>query len=208
VPKDTFYNLPEEKRKKIVDAAIMEFGKYGFDAAGINRIVENSDISKGSFYQYFDDKKDLYKYILELIANEKLKYMSPVFTNPNDHDFFVLIRELYLSGMMFAKENPIMMEIGKKLLSDRNHPIYKEFIGENIGVVNNIFEVLLDSAIQKGEVRKDIDKKMVAYMISILNTGIVEYFLDSTGDDWDQLDDKMMNIVNQFINFLEKGIAV
>ncbi|MBK7453960.1 MAG: TetR/AcrR family transcriptional regulator [Anaerolineales bacterium] len=61
MPKQTFLNLPEEKRNFIINAAADEFAEYGFEAASINRIVANSKISKGSFYQYFEDKADVFR---------------------------------------------------------------------------------------------------------------------------------------------------
>ena len=61
MPKDTFYNLPDEKRALIEDVAMREFATCGYDKASISRIVDTCGISKGSFYQYFLDKKDLFK---------------------------------------------------------------------------------------------------------------------------------------------------
>ena len=63
MPKDTFFNLPEEKRQKIVEAAMLEFENNSFDSASINQIISVAQISKGSFYQYFEDKKDLYMHL-------------------------------------------------------------------------------------------------------------------------------------------------
>ncbi|MRR31852.1 TetR/AcrR family transcriptional regulator [bacterium] len=51
MPKPTFFNLPPEKREKIIDAAVEEFAQNGLENASTNRIVENSGISKGSFYR-------------------------------------------------------------------------------------------------------------------------------------------------------------
>ena len=53
MPKDTFFNLPEDKRALICKVALEEFGEYTFDQASINRIVAKAGIAKGSFYQYF-----------------------------------------------------------------------------------------------------------------------------------------------------------
>ena len=78
------------------DAAINEFSEYGLEKASINRIVENSEIAKGSFYQYFSDKKDLYLHIIQLIGQEKMKYISDTLKNPQKHDIFTLIKELYV----------------------------------------------------------------------------------------------------------------
>ena len=67
MPKQTFLNLPEEKRNTIITAAINEFAEYGLENASTNRIVANSGISKGSFYQYFEDKQDVFMYLLTVV---------------------------------------------------------------------------------------------------------------------------------------------
>jgi len=51
MPKQTFFNLPEEKREMVFNAAVEEFAEHGLKNASTNRIVKNSGIAKGSFYQ-------------------------------------------------------------------------------------------------------------------------------------------------------------
>lgn len=60
----TFLNLPEEKRVRILQSAVDEFIRLPYERTSINRIVENAGIPKGSFYQYFDGKDDLYGYCI------------------------------------------------------------------------------------------------------------------------------------------------
>lgn len=60
MPKETFLNLPKEKQDKIVLEAIKEFAYKGFNNGNIGTIAKNAGVSKGSMYQYFDDKKELY----------------------------------------------------------------------------------------------------------------------------------------------------
>ncbi len=50
MPKDTFLNLIEEKKKRIFDAAVREFSTRCFSEASINQIVKNAGIPEGSFY--------------------------------------------------------------------------------------------------------------------------------------------------------------
>lgn len=68
--KQTFYNLADDKKQRITDAIIKELDEYSYDDISINRIVKNASISRGSFYQYFDDKSDLLKVILEGFSDE------------------------------------------------------------------------------------------------------------------------------------------
>ena len=88
MPKKTFYNLPEEKRKKILDAACSEFLRVPYEEVSINQIIKIAQIPRGSFYQYFDDKDDLFDYFIH-IYKEKLdttwKYRSVINAKWNIH---------------------------------------------------------------------------------------------------------------------------
>jgi len=54
-----FFNLSNEKQQTIEQAALDEFSEYGLCGSNMNRIVGQSKISKGSFYQYFEDNIDM-----------------------------------------------------------------------------------------------------------------------------------------------------
>ena len=64
MPSSTFFRLPEEKRQRLLAAARQEFKRTRFPDASINRIVLSAHIPRGSFYQYFADKEDLFQYIM------------------------------------------------------------------------------------------------------------------------------------------------
>jgi AcrR family transcriptional regulator len=204
MPKDTFFNLPEDKRALICQVAIDEFAAHSFEQASINRVIAESGIAKGSFYQYFENKMDLFQYLLQVVGDEKLNYLAPVMRNPEQHDFFVLVRELYLSGIQFAAEHPQYAEIGKKLIASKGTPIYEEIIGRNMPSASEFFEPLLAKAIDRGEVRADIDTKMLAYMVTSLSALVVEYYLEHIGTDYD---DEMMKTVDQVLDILRHGIC-
>lgn len=63
MPKQTFFNLPKEKRDRIIAVAKEVFSKNSYEEASINQIVKLAQIPRGSFYQYFEDKDDLYGYL-------------------------------------------------------------------------------------------------------------------------------------------------
>ncbi len=65
MPSATFYNLPEEKRRKLLGAALEEFARVPFPQASINRIIQSAGIPRGSFYMYFTDKEELFRHLLE-----------------------------------------------------------------------------------------------------------------------------------------------
>ncbi|MBP3458191.1 MAG: TetR/AcrR family transcriptional regulator [Lachnospiraceae bacterium] len=65
MPSERFLNLPEEKKKRIIKASLKEFSRVSYDEISINRIIQDAEIPRGSFYQYFEDKKDLQTFLLE-----------------------------------------------------------------------------------------------------------------------------------------------
>ena len=65
MPTKTFFNLKDEKKERIEKALIHEFGKASFEQASITNIINYAKIPRGSFYQYFQDKKDAVTYIIE-----------------------------------------------------------------------------------------------------------------------------------------------
>ncbi len=204
LPKDTFYNLPAEKREMICQVAIAEFAEYEYELASINRIVNKAGISKGSFYQYFDNKKELYLYLLQLGAEEKVKYISPIMGNPDKHDIFTLLREMYISGIKFAEEHPDYAEISNKLLKNKDSPIYEEAVTTILPAAYGFFEILLEAAIARGEVRADIDVKMFAFMIASMSALVVEYYIKNVAQDYDE---NMMAGFEKYLDFLKNGIG-
>jgi AcrR family transcriptional regulator len=73
MPSSTFFRLPEEKRTRLVNAAWEEFTQVKFADVSINRIIQNAHIPRGSFYQYFQDKEDLFTYLLNEIRSSFLQ---------------------------------------------------------------------------------------------------------------------------------------
>lgn len=70
MPSERFYRLPEEKQRVIRQAAMREFTRAPIDKASINKIIKDADISRGSFYTYFEDKWDVLVSIFENWQNQ------------------------------------------------------------------------------------------------------------------------------------------
>lgn len=64
MPTETFARLPEEKRGRFLEAAWAEFTRAPFSETSVSRIVRQAGIPRGSFYQYFADKEELFAYLL------------------------------------------------------------------------------------------------------------------------------------------------
>ena len=77
MPTERFMRLPKEKIEAIRAAAAKEFMRVAPEEVSINRIVHDADISRGSFYTYFEDKQDLLKW---LICNQAEQHFTSYIT--------------------------------------------------------------------------------------------------------------------------------
>ena len=204
MPKDTFLNLHEEKRDFIEEAALDEFSEHGYEASSINRIVDAARIAKGSFYQYFEDKGDLFKHILAIIGDKKLETISPVLMNPAEHAFFTLLEEIYRSGLAFTKDHPRMARIGFEVYENRFNPKFQEIMQESQRLGYAFYEPIIDTAITRGEIDPNIDKHFTIHMLMKMQIASIDYYLENykqgrwTGD--------IMPVIQNMIHFIKNGI--
>lgn len=77
MPSERFLHLPEEKKMRIITAALKEFARVPYDEISINRIIQDAGIPRGSFYQYFEDKQDLQLFLLEGFREQLRKKVQP-----------------------------------------------------------------------------------------------------------------------------------
>lgn len=203
MPKVTYFNLSDVKQKRILDAAIDEFASVTFETAKLSVIIKKADIPRGSFYQYFEDKKDLYKYVLGKAGEAKMTYMAGLLENEEGKPFLILFKELYFAGMKFAAENPKFVDISRNLLSSKGD-IFKELMEQNIKIGLSIYMNMIDIDKEKGFLRKDIDTETFAKMIMDLTLNVViEESEMNTIFYYDRMYEKVVKIVD----ILAKGVS-
>lgn len=210
MPKDTFFNLPEEKKRLIEKTAVSEFAGSGFEKASISRIVDKCGIAKGSFYQYFEDKKDLYFYLIGRLGEKKLKALAPVIEKRSQYDFFGFIRQLFLEGLKFAANNPEITMMGDWLFKNRDHPLYKELMDMGTENAQDVYDGLIKDAIRRGEVRDDIDPAFISHTLSILSVSSIEYYFqieEGRKARVKRFDERMMDVIDKLIDLLKNGIG-
>lgn len=105
MPKETFLKLSKEKQQKIIKSAKKEFARAPIENVSIKNIVEDADIARGSFYQYFESKEDLLIYILRE-NSEKLNTKLKDKVKETNGDIFKLYIFLYDSMIEEFTNNP------------------------------------------------------------------------------------------------------
>lgn len=70
MPTKLFFELDRNKQMKIISVGISEFAAYGFSNSSTNRIVKQSEISKGSLFKYFQNKEEFFFFILDVVTTD------------------------------------------------------------------------------------------------------------------------------------------
>lgn len=201
MPKLTFFNITKDKQEQIINASLDEFSKFTFNEAKISSIINKAQIPRSSFYDYFEDKIDLYKYIFLLIKEEKMKFLSPVFEKPQV-DFFETLRELFRAGSAFAASKPQYEKIANKVYE--NIELVKQILGEENLDVSNSYEFMLNKGIEAGEIRRDIDIKFIAKSIYILSSHLM---IEGFKERKITINELIEEVSDQMVDFIQRGIT-
>ena len=174
--KQTFLNLAEEKRNTIINAAIDEFAEYGFEASSINRIVANSGISKGSFYQYFEDKMDVFKYLMDVIAKEKTDYYMSKHPPSLHLGTFEYFRWMIKTGAEFNSAYPRLVQaISRVLLLDGLY--YGRDFAEYHKMSTDGLTMMIKQAVKNGELDPSVDLDLAVIIMETWTNAISTYIL-------------------------------
>jgi AcrR family transcriptional regulator len=101
MPFARFARMPVEKRERLLTVAAREFGLHGYEAASMNRILDEAGIGKSSAYYYFEDKADLFCAVVEYSV-DRLGLATPV------ADIEALTAENFWAAFAAAHDQPLL----------------------------------------------------------------------------------------------------
>jgi len=158
MPKQTFQNLPEDKKRKILEAAKNEFSRVSVTEASINNIVTEANIARGSFYQYFENKEDLLLFMVNE-ASEEVKKMVE--------------KKIKEKGDIFETFIFFYDKIIKTCKDNKNQKFYKT-VFTNLRANDNIIlgkakEEIYDSILKNTDTSKFKNKEDLNIIIDMLN---------------------------------------
>ncbi|MCH8928849.1 MAG: TetR/AcrR family transcriptional regulator [Candidatus Marinimicrobia bacterium] len=167
---EQFNHLPAEKKTRITDAFISEFAKKGFRAASMNKIVERAGISKGSIFNYFTSKNQLFMYAYKVAFERVKEYLREVRDETKDEEFFTRFQKVMEAGVRFVKKHPNLARIYYRILYTGDSPegvaILQEIHAESMKFISSFVE----QGVERGEISAEIDVDKAAFILeSVLN---------------------------------------
>lgn len=133
MPKATFFNLKEEKRQILIDAAKQEFSRVSLYEASISNILKTAGIPRGSFYQYFEDKEDAFFYLLNEHAKERHEHLISNLKK-FEGDLFKAISEIFKSTLEHSEDKG-QRDFIRNVLLNMNYKIentFSQYLSEDV----------------------------------------------------------------------------
>ena len=211
-PRDTFNNLNEGKKSKILDAAVEEFSRHGFRQASVNRMVERIGIAKGSLFQYFGSKEGLFSVIFNYAVELVRQSLRQVKRETSGADFFERIKESTLAGVRFIKRHPRIYRIYLKMIFQEDFPLRTEFLQQVHLFSAEYLRPVVEAGIARGDIRADTDVEMAVFMLDALMDRFLQAycvpFLDAGASIYQASGEDLERKVDEFIKLLRIGMGI
>ena len=182
MPKATFFNLPDDKRARIVELAIDEFAAHPFRQASLSRIVARAGIAKGSMYQYFENKLDLFRWLIfDHVGQKKLAYLADA--EPPE-GLFDQLESMVVAGTRFLLDNPALGRLAQSIVEPSSDPQLRALSRDILAQGHAYMCARVEAAQARGEVRDDLDAELIAHVLRVvIGQGVIDVLLARLGVD-------------------------
>jgi len=213
MPKETFYNLPDAKREAITAIAIEEFADHPYASVSISRIVARAGIAKGSFYQYFEDKEDLYTYLLDLMVEKKREMFSTDHPDPEHVGVFKYMHWVMENSFRYELAYPELSRLAYRAIAANLFPQAFQSRANQEAIA--FYRRLVELGQEQGDISRDINTDLVASIFNVvfstLSQTLMRYITEhvANGQEREILFDRpdILQLLHQAMDILERGLA-
>ncbi|MGM0445135.1 MAG: TetR/AcrR family transcriptional regulator [Bacillota bacterium] len=183
--------MKSDKQKRIINAAIKEFTANGYEKASTNEIIKEARISKGSLFNYFNSKKELYLFLFEYIGKIIDKIYDEI--DLNETDIFNRLRDVGMIKFKIMKKYPLAFDFLKTVSQEGADEVKLEINNIKNSTIENGLERIYEN-IDWTKFRDDMDLKK---MINIINWTMLG-FSEEQRDRLDSFEDINMDMLKEW----------
>lgn len=205
-----FQTLDKEKKKRILNAAFREFGKYGYRKTSTEQLAKNAGIAKGMLFHYFGSKQRLFEYLFEYAGGLMNSWWGHLDQELSELDFIEQYRRVTKIKLRAYTENPYVFEFFTMLFT---HPENLEISAKTNNIYSTTMQMrsnalaLIASSKNTTLFRDDIDvdkaKRYIGWLIEGYSSHILTDFgskplvdieIDSYWEEFDEILDDCRTI--------------
>lgn len=169
MPTVTWARVDPARRTAIIEAAEAEFGAHGFSSGSLNVIARRAGVAKGSLFQYFADKRDLFSFIADIGSQRVRVYMEDLIHNlDSDRPFFEFLTELLDGWVAYYAEHPreralhaaATLEVDTDARISVRSVIHRHYL--------EVLRPLVHTAQVRGDLRADADTDVLLSLLLLI----------------------------------------
>ena len=204
----TFLNLPSKKRLKIVDAAIEEFANHTYSESNLDRIASASGVSKGSLFQYLDNKSAFYCYSVSESLDRSWEFYQDYMSRHATTDCFSTLAETILNLSYLKKKEPNLAALYLRVVytknSHRRDELFEKYVSRN----NNIIEQLVIDGLEAGFIDPQIPAGIVRFHVHAVGSHLTYLILSGDDPRWlPRSPKRLREFVEESVGLLRRALA-
>lgn len=173
--------MQPERRDRLFQSAAEELATEGYEGASLNRIIERAGVGKSSLYYYFDDKRDLFGQLIQVVFEHFMRDMGGLdYRTLTADSFWPEIEALFVKGVAFSERHAWSVRVGQlfyRLRADKSGGS----VGSFMATVEAWVAALLRHGMTLGVVRTDLPDSLLIQSVMALVEVCDRYFLETWG---------------------------
>ena len=166
---------PQQTRSELLEAAYKEVYHHGFQAASLERILSNTELTKGALYHHFPNKRAVGLAVVDEVIRARI-YRGIIEPIERTDDPITVLLEVIDRHIGRASEESMRLGCPLNNLSQEMSPLDEEFRG-HLQAVFESWRMALAAALQrgqdKGNLRADVDCAQAALFMIALYEGSI-----------------------------------
>ncbi|GCF13087.1 transcriptional regulator [Haloarcula mannanilytica] len=172
-----FAGEPEDSHEAIMRATFRALREYGYAGLSIQRIADEADLSKSTFYHHFDGKEDLLLSFQEFILAEFNRIFQLESTGDPEQDlktFISLILDDFPDCVETPEKNAVLGSYVEMRAQAVQNPDFREKFTETDKLFAQQFAQIIEDGIEQGEFADVDPEKVSQFMIMVLDGVILQ----------------------------------
>ncbi|MFB9750189.1 TetR/AcrR family transcriptional regulator [Paenibacillus hodogayensis] len=187
--------MEQKKQERIINEAMKEFARSGYDRASTNEIIKEANIAKGSLFVYFNNKKELYLFLLDYISEAVSKIYDEV--DWTETDILKRIWDVGLIKLKFYKKYPQAFDFLKAASHENASEVKSEI--DKMSKAN--FEIAFKRFYKDTDLAKFSDDIDIETAISVINWTMTG-FAQQQADRLNSSDEISMDVLGEWQKYL------
>ena len=188
-------------RDKLLESATTLFLEKGYESTSVNDICKQAEVSKGSFYHYFETKQVV---LLTLMENWSSNLMQSVLSDPITDDaratdvLVEMPNHFDEAFKVIPKGFPILVDFWRQAMSD---PVIWKMAMDPYHYFTGFFMRIIEAGKLDGSIRTDVESEVMARLLVAVAMG---YLLESA---YEQGEADWSAITSEGLKLLLEGIG-